>query len=206
MSAISPAPAPISSARRKPAAARPRCCSAPPTTRTSSTRSARMASRPTPRRRAPGTSAPSSSGSRAPRPSSRRSRTTGPISNVPEPGDRSGAPLRRRCRGRAGRRSRRFGRARAAPKQTRPRRVASVPRADGRRVAAAMTSGSRSRATPMCGPRRHPLRTRCRVAEKGAKLRVTGRKGNWVQVTDPATAEVGWIYSRFIETAQAPAR
>ncbi len=45
-----------------------------------------------------------------------------------------------------------------------------------------------------------------RVAEKGAKLRVTGRKGNWVQVTDPATAEVGWIYSRYIETAQSPAR
>lgn len=41
-----------------------------------------------------------------------------------------------------------------------------------------------------------------RVAEKGAKLRVTGRKGNWVQVADPDTAEVGWVYSRFIETAQ----
>ena len=45
-----------------------------------------------------------------------------------------------------------------------------------------------------------------RVAEKGAKLVVTGRKGNWVQVTDPATAEVGWVYSRYIETAQAPTR
>jgi uncharacterized protein YgiM (DUF1202 family) len=44
------------------------------------------------------------------------------------------------------------------------------------------------------------------VAEKGTKLRVTGRKGNWVQVTDPATSEVGWVYSRFIETAEAPAR
>lgn len=45
-----------------------------------------------------------------------------------------------------------------------------------------------------------------RVAEKGAKLRVTGRQGNWVQVTDPKTNEVGWIYSRYIETAEAPAR
>jgi hypothetical protein len=45
-----------------------------------------------------------------------------------------------------------------------------------------------------------------RVAEKGTKLRVTGRQGNWVQVADPATAEVGWIYSRFIETAQSPTR
>jgi uncharacterized protein YraI len=45
-----------------------------------------------------------------------------------------------------------------------------------------------------------------RVAEKGAKLRLTGRKGNWVQVTDPATAEVGWVYSRYIELAEAPAQ
>lgn len=45
-----------------------------------------------------------------------------------------------------------------------------------------------------------------RIAEKGAKLRVTGRKGNWVQVADPDTSEVGWVYSRYIETAQAPAQ
>ena len=45
-----------------------------------------------------------------------------------------------------------------------------------------------------------------RVAQKGAKLKVTGRQGNWVQVSDPETDEVGWIYSRYIETAQAPAR
>ena len=45
-----------------------------------------------------------------------------------------------------------------------------------------------------------------RVAEKGAKLRVTGRQGNWVQVADPVTSEVGWVYARYIETAQAPER
>ena len=45
-----------------------------------------------------------------------------------------------------------------------------------------------------------------RVAEKGTKLLVTGRQGNWVQVSDPATSEVGWVYARYIETAQAPAR
>jgi len=45
-----------------------------------------------------------------------------------------------------------------------------------------------------------------RVAEKGAKFRATGRDGNWVQITDPTTSEVGWVYSRFIETAEAPAR
>jgi uncharacterized protein YgiM (DUF1202 family) len=45
-----------------------------------------------------------------------------------------------------------------------------------------------------------------KVAEKGTKFRATGRKGNWVQVTDPATSETGWVYSRYIETAEAPAR
>ncbi len=44
-----------------------------------------------------------------------------------------------------------------------------------------------------------------RVVEKGAKLKVTDRKGNWVQITDPATSEVGWVYARYIETAEAPA-
>ncbi len=38
-----------------------------------------------------------------------------------------------------------------------------------------------------------------KVAEKGSKFRATGHKGNWVQVTDPDTAEVGWIYSRYVE-------
>ncbi|MGA7458537.1 MAG: SH3 domain-containing protein [Methyloceanibacter sp.] len=38
-----------------------------------------------------------------------------------------------------------------------------------------------------------------KVAEKGTKFRATGRIGNWVQVTDPATAEVGWVYSRYVE-------
>ncbi|MGD9502580.1 MAG: SH3 domain-containing protein, partial [Methyloceanibacter sp.] len=45
-----------------------------------------------------------------------------------------------------------------------------------------------------------------RVAEKGSRLRVTGRKGSWVQVADPATAEVGWVYGRYIQTAEAPRR
>jgi len=45
-----------------------------------------------------------------------------------------------------------------------------------------------------------------RIAQKGEKLRVDDRKGNWAQVTDPATNETGWVYSRFIETAQTPAQ
>jgi hypothetical protein len=43
-----------------------------------------------------------------------------------------------------------------------------------------------------------------RIAEKGEKLRVIGRTSNWVQVTDPATNESGWVYGRFLETAQSP--
>jgi uncharacterized protein YgiM (DUF1202 family) len=44
-----------------------------------------------------------------------------------------------------------------------------------------------------------------RIAQKGEKLRVIGRESNWVQVTDPASSDTGWVYSRFIETAQSPA-
>ena len=43
-----------------------------------------------------------------------------------------------------------------------------------------------------------------RVAQKGAKLRVMSREGNWVQVSDPTTSETGWIYARFVETSSAP--
>jgi hypothetical protein len=42
-----------------------------------------------------------------------------------------------------------------------------------------------------------------KVAEKGTRFRATGRQGNWVQVTDPATEEVGWIYSRYVEATPA---
>jgi Bacterial SH3 domain len=42
-----------------------------------------------------------------------------------------------------------------------------------------------------------------RIAEKGQKLRVIGRTNKWVQISDPATSETGWVNSRFIETAPA---
>jgi hypothetical protein len=45
-----------------------------------------------------------------------------------------------------------------------------------------------------------------RIAQKGEKLRVIGRESKWAQVTDPATSEMGWVYARFIETAQSPAQ
>ena len=38
------------------------------------------------------------------------------------------------------------------------------------------------------------------VVTKGAKLRIVARKRGWVQVTDPATSQSGWIYSGHTET------
>ena len=43
-----------------------------------------------------------------------------------------------------------------------------------------------------------------KIAEKGVKFRVAGRKGNWVQVSDPATSETGWVYSRYVEETPSP--
>jgi hypothetical protein len=43
-----------------------------------------------------------------------------------------------------------------------------------------------------------------KVAEPGTRYQATARKGSWVQVTDPATAEVGWVYARFVASSEAP--
>jgi hypothetical protein len=32
------------------------------------------------------------------------------------------------------------------------------------------------------------------VVAKGTKLRLVGRKRGWVEVTNPATSQTGWIY------------
>jgi len=45
-----------------------------------------------------------------------------------------------------------------------------------------------------------------RIAQKGEKLRIMGRESKWVEVSDPATSETGWVYSRFTEPAQSPPR
>jgi hypothetical protein len=39
------------------------------------------------------------------------------------------------------------------------------------------------------------------VVAKGVKVEVTDRKRGWLQVTNPATSEKGWIYSGYIEGA-----
>jgi hypothetical protein len=41
------------------------------------------------------------------------------------------------------------------------------------------------------------------VMEIGTKLRAIGRKGGWVQVTDPVTAQTGWVFSRYVTTLAA---
>ena len=43
-----------------------------------------------------------------------------------------------------------------------------------------------------------------KVAEPGTRYQATARKGSWVQVTDPKTSEVGWVYARYIASAEAP--
>jgi hypothetical protein len=43
-----------------------------------------------------------------------------------------------------------------------------------------------------------------KIAQRGTRYRATGRKGKWVQVTDPKTSEVGWVYSRFVAASSAP--
>jgi uncharacterized protein YraI len=42
------------------------------------------------------------------------------------------------------------------------------------------------------------------VIAKGAKLSVIDRKRGWLQVTNPATSEKGWIYSGYIAGAARP--
>ncbi len=44
-----------------------------------------------------------------------------------------------------------------------------------------------------------------KIAQRGMRYQATARKGRWVQVTDPTTSEVGWVYSRFIATSGAQA-
>jgi hypothetical protein len=51
-----------------------------------------------------------------------------------------------------------------------------------------------------------PTAETLRIAQKGERLRVIGRESKWVQVTDSAASETGWVYARFIETAQSPAQ
>jgi hypothetical protein len=43
-----------------------------------------------------------------------------------------------------------------------------------------------------------------KVAQEGARYQATGREGRWVQITDPKTAEVGWIYDRYVSPSDAP--
>src|SRR5665648_254490 len=43
-----------------------------------------------------------------------------------------------------------------------------------------------------------------KIMQAGARLRVEGRDGNWVQVADPATKQQGWIYRRFLKESDAP--
>ena len=43
-----------------------------------------------------------------------------------------------------------------------------------------------------------------KVVQKGTKLQVKGRDGNWIQVANPDTDEEGWIYTRFLKESDTP--
>jgi hypothetical protein len=43
-----------------------------------------------------------------------------------------------------------------------------------------------------------------KVVQKGTKLRVKGRDGNWIQVAGADSSEGGWIYLRFLKETDAP--
>jgi hypothetical protein len=45
-----------------------------------------------------------------------------------------------------------------------------------------------------------------KIAVPGKRYQATGRQGSWVQVTDPATSEVGWVYARYVATSEAPSQ
>jgi TPR repeat protein len=45
-----------------------------------------------------------------------------------------------------------------------------------------------------------------KVAVPGKRYQATARQGSWVQVTDPATSESGWVYARYVAAAEAPTR
>ena len=45
-----------------------------------------------------------------------------------------------------------------------------------------------------------------KVAVPGKRYQATARQGSWVQVTDPATSESGWVYARYVAAAGAPTR
>lgn len=43
-----------------------------------------------------------------------------------------------------------------------------------------------------------------KVVQKGTKLRVKGRDGNWIQIAGANPSEEGWIYRRFLKETDAP--
>lgn len=103
----------------------------------------------------------------------------------------------------------------AAAEPNPPARVQQAALADesrgplGRLVAAASELASGEEWVVVSSPvnvRRGPSSSGAtfKVAQKGTKLRVLGREGNWVQISDPATKQQGWIYKRFLKETDAP--
>ena len=101
------------------------------------------------------------------------------------------------------------------PVATPPARAETPPKAEeasgplGRLVAAASELASGEEWVEVASPvnvRKGPSSSDAtfKVAQKGTKLKVLGRSGNWVQISDPATKQDGWIYKRFLKETDAP--
>ena len=100
----------------------------------------------------------------------------------------------------------------AALARSEPRRAAATEDESGplgRLVAAATELTSTSAWVEVSSPvnvRKGPSSNddTYKVAQRGTKLRVLSREGNWVQISDPNTQQEGWIYRRFLKDTSAP--
>jgi uncharacterized protein YgiM (DUF1202 family) len=41
-----------------------------------------------------------------------------------------------------------------------------------------------------------------KVVQRGTRVLAVGRQGGWVHITDPATKDDGWVYSRYLATKE----
>lgn len=81
----------------------------------------------------------------------------------------------------------------AAPAATKPTQTGA---AEPEWVEISSPVNVRSAPTPQSEP--------IKVAVPGKRYQATARQGSWVQVTDPATSESGWVYARYVAASEAP--
>jgi uncharacterized protein YraI len=45
-----------------------------------------------------------------------------------------------------------------------------------------------------------------KVQSKGVRLRVLSRDGNWINVVEPGTSLQGWVYTKYVQSAEPDSR